>query len=58
MKLHTGEPLARLTVRPPSNDRNLKRYRRWLRRDPFGGSPDPDDGFMERINKEFYYAVV
>jgi hypothetical protein len=39
------KPLVRFTVRLPSSDRKLKRYRPWLRRHLFDGCPDPDDDF-------------
>src|SRR4051812_3241840 len=48
LKSHTSEPLARFTVRIPSSDRKLKRYRQWLRRHLFAGCPDPDDSFLVR----------
>jgi hypothetical protein len=48
MGFHTDEPLARFTVRLPSSDRKLNRYRPWLRRHPFDGCPDSDDSFSAR----------
>ena len=54
---HTDEPLAKFTVRLPSNDRNLKRYLPWLRGHPFDGGPDPDDGFMVRVIDTWWIDV-
>jgi hypothetical protein len=39
--------VVRLSVRIPSHDRNLKKYRPWLRKHWRPGMPDPDDSYMD-----------